>query len=259
MAKYPVSSPLYHPYIRELVGAAVFAEIAISLQCTWEAKTMELTLDGKGGVSDDLEQTGKYAQMKRGKVPSPKSCSRMQKNLNGGHLLQWRNHPYWALLTPGPLYFEAVIEALLTVEGTINEDIWESSDPFLIDEKKSFRYDMSPTEIEHIAEYGNFHALLVLTAMVREAKGLRYLRPAFLASKYSLDVFPKAVCTTPHLYIAWPKLFAVYSSVIWSPLECEDSIPWFEIDSAKVFREIEVLSVQARNRGIKLPPDSIVC
>lgn len=259
MAKYSKSSHLYYANIRQLVGPAVFAEIALALGREWDPHTIELLLDGKGKISGAPEFTGKYAQMKNGKVPSIKTCKQLQKRMKCGHLLQWRNHPFWPLLTPGPLYFDTVIEALLSVEGRINWDIWESESPFHIDKRKSFRYDMSPTEVGHIAEYGDFHALVVLTAMAREAKALRYLRPAFWAAKYSMDIFAQAVCKTPQLYIAWPKLFEIYSHVIWSPLECEESIPWFDIDTAKLFRKMDELAVTARKQGVKLPPDSLVC
>lgn len=260
MAIYPKSSHLYYPEIRKLVGSACFVEIAISLGGIWNPMEIEILLDGKGDnvvPPESKEGTGKYRKMLEGKVPSIASCKRIQKKMKGGHVLVWRNHPFWNLFKPDALYFENITSALLCIEGKLNETIWDSRSPYR-DRAESFRYEITLDLVKEIASFKNLGALVALTAFTREAKAQRFFRPAFWASKYSREIFPEVVCKEPHLFISWPRLLRLYDDLIWAPLETTESMPWFSADTEQILGDIEHWTKEFEKHGHQLPSKALI-
>ena len=87
MPPYPKTSPLKDINIRKMVGSALYVEIALSADMEWRTSVIEKLID-----QDHYEEsTGRYRKMLYGVIPSDKACKRIQKKLQCGDLIKWKN------------------------------------------------------------------------------------------------------------------------------------------------------------------------
>ena len=249
MPPYPNSSPLKDINIRKLVGSALYVEIALSTDMEWRTSVIEKLID-----QDRYEEPmGRYRKMLYGIIPSNKICKRIQKKLQCGDLIKWRNHPYWCLLCDsqsGHVYIE---KALFTVKRSMRGYIW--SEPDVVDAKdRSTRIEPTLEVVKGVAAFKNLYALITLTAWAREAREHHFLRPNYQCALYSRKIFAHVICNTPHLFVRWPLLAKYYKNFIWSFPDSKASEPWFDMEWNELIDEIELEEEKARSKRIKLPP-----
>lgn len=228
----------------------------------WEGINISRPDSSKRKLNPDQKRKGDYSgQFKRtrdkGQVPDPDSCRHIQKTLKGGNVLKWRNHPYWPLLCNHLADPSHIQDALKCIHSKVRHSIW--SIPFDTGDKRfSPRSEISSESLEDVSRFCNFDALLTLTAWAKECKNGNIHRPAWQCARTLYDVFPQAICNTPHLFIRWPLLVEIYNESLWAFPESEVSIAWLQIDLPQLAQEIRHEETLARKRGVKLPPPNIV-
>lgn len=251
MPKYKKGSHWNNISLRQLAGAACYVETAIKAR-VWDWDRLELMIDQR----DYGERTGKYRKWVEGTLPRISSCRKVQNVLKCRYVERWRNQPYWRLFCSDQCRPENIDLALQSIQGDMQRYIWS----IWPEKGETFRSVRSVTGLENIkavAEYNNFNALVALTAWAREAHDLNILKSAYQASFYSRNIFARAVCNSPHLFIRWPLLAEMYKNLIWSPLIDGVSIPWMHDKWDELQEEMATEERKARQRGVKLPPKRI--
>ena len=194
-------------------------------------------------------------------APDAATCKLIDKSLTKANnptiqcdTLGWRNHPIWSLLQSREPSKEAINKALRSIKGDINNYIW--LDPECTESSvTSQRYPVDIDLIKCIAKEKNLESLITLTAFAREARSNKNLLASSQCAHYLKNVFPRTICSTPHLYIHWPSLLKIYQQKIWDVPESTSSTPWIPIDIESLITEIECESQLALEKGIPLPPE----
>lgn len=252
MGRHPLDSPLNDQILRCLVGSACYVETALTMGGEWDPTALEYLVYG----IDPSDCSGVYRRMYAGMVPFPSKLVITQKNMRGGHVLHWRNHPFWKLLVIGRIGDEAVNNALKGIEGSIERHVYV----FPREGNRNLRvsrYEISADAMKSISEFGDFSALLVLTAWAREVRDSNILRMRSQTSIYTRKIFVHAVCNTPHLYIRWPLLAQRYCELFWTAPKSDVSQPWLGGEWGSLESEMETEAKKARMRGVKLPPKRV--
>jgi len=262
MPRYSENDPLINTKIRQAVAGAIYVEIAITAGMKWEGVDISKPDEEKRKQNPDQKREGDYSgKFKRirddGNVPALSSCKYIQKSLKGGNIVKWRSHPIWPLLCNHLTNAEYINKALKTIESRVRLSIWDI--PYDLGDKKfSPRSEISPVAIKDVSEFRNFDALLTLTAWAKESRNGNILKSSWQCAEHLYNIFPQAICNTPHLFIRWPLLIEIYNESIWSQLESEVSYKWVKVDLSLLAQEIKKEEILARKRGIKLPPPHIV-
>ncbi|MBV2139203.1 MAG: hypothetical protein KUF79_20525 [Candidatus Thiodiazotropha sp. (ex Ctena orbiculata)] len=253
---HPKGSPLKDKVIRKMVTAACYVEIALTAGGEWSSEKLEMMILGK----DYENYTGRYQRLFRGVVPNNQSVSFAKLRLpNKCDLLEWRDHPFWKLLSNQSLTHSDIETALMTVTSNVKHYVWV---PCRKNENVTSIRRIRPLpdreSIKKIAKYRNFDALLTLVAYAREGRDSGLLQEYGMAAGESLRIFPHAIARTPHIYIRWKSLAKRLNALIWNPKRNFDMEFKREFSLPLLDKKIEVLVDQARDRGTCLPPKELM-
>lgn len=253
---YPKDSPLKDKIIRKMVTAACYVEIAISAGGEWNSEKLEMMILGE----DYKGYTGRYQRLFRGVVPNNQSVSYTKLRLqNKCDLQEWRDHPYWKLLSNRSLTHSDIETALMTVTSNVKHYVWM---PCRKSENAPSIHRIRPLpdreSIKKIAKYRNFDALLTLIAYAREGRDSGFLQEYGMTAGESLKIFPYAIARTPHLYIRWKPLAKRLNALIWNPKRNFDFDLKREFSLSQLNEEIEDLVDKARGKGACFPPNELM-
>lgn len=257
MGQHAKDSPFIDTEIRPLAGSAVFAEAAICAGNVWDPGALEELIHMRSSSST---RTNIFRKMYSRSVPEESTCKLIDRSLTQVsnpqiqcNTLSWRNHPIWPLLQSREPDKVSIDTALRSVKSDINNYIW--LDPECTESSvTSQRYPIDIDLIQRISKEKNLESLITLTACAREARSNKNLLASSQCAHYLKDVFPRAICSTPHLYIRWPSLLEIYRQRIWTVPESTSSTPWIPIDFESLITEIECESRIALEKGVPLPP-----
>ncbi|MES9994041.1 MAG: hypothetical protein ABW098_18985 [Candidatus Thiodiazotropha sp.] len=250
------NSPLKDKVLREMTTAACYVEIALAAGCEWNSEKLEKMIVGEKYRS----YTGRYQRLLRGIVPRNQSVLYAKCRLeNKCDLLEWRDHPFWKLLSNRSLTHSDIVAALMTVTSNVKLHVWmrhrQNEDATTI---RRVRVLPERESIERIAKYRNFDSLLTLIAYAREGRDSGLLQEYGMSAGASLKIFPQVIARNPHLYIRWKPLAKRLNKLIWNPkrnfaveLKREFSLPQLD-------KEIEELVDKARKKGACFPPKELL-
>ena len=255
MAQYSQNSPLKDPFLRKIVGSAIYTEIALTAGCIWQDTVLEEIIDKR--LELDQEFTGIYRKMLLGTIPTKGVCSRIQNNLEDGNLIYWRDQPFWRILCPKQPTAENIAATLKSTDADVFQSIW----PKRI--RKGFIYpkiDIYHDKYLELAKFKNFSALISLSAYARSPSQRHLLPTNHHAAEYTRKIFSHVVTTTPHLFIRWPLLIQRFIDLIWSSPQGGYYInrKSAEKDRHSLINEILKKEKISRKRGINLPPRQLV-
>ncbi|MEW8155824.1 MAG: hypothetical protein AB2765_14695 [Candidatus Thiodiazotropha endolucinida] len=253
---HPKGSPLKDKVIRKMVTAACYVEIALAAGGEWSAEKLEKMIRGE----DYKNYTGRYQRLFRSVVPNNQSVSYAKLRLpNKCDLLEWRDHPFWKLLSKQSLTHSDIETALMAVTSNVKHYVWV---PCRKTENTTSIRRVRPLpdreSIKKIAKYRNFDALLTLVAYAREGRDSGFLQEYGMAAGESLKIFPYAIARTPHLYIRWKPLAKRLNALIWNPKRNFDMELKREFSLSQLNGEIEELVDKAREKGACFPPKELM-
>lgn len=253
---YPKDSPLKDKTIRKMVTAACYAEIALAAGSEWDPTELERVIDGKEYGSF----TGRYRRLFRGIVPKDDNANQLLVRFdNKCQISKWRDHPFWKLLSLRDLTHRDIELALLSVTSEVNHHIWMWGPTN--DEMSDIRFIRGfpwREQIEDIASYRDFDALVTLVAYAREGRDSGMIQEYIKAARGCLDIFPSVVTKQPHLYICWKLLAKRLKSLLWKPKFSFVIEPDFSKDLSKLNKKVERLAKTARRKGVQLPPEEVL-
>lgn len=250
MARYKADSPLHEEILRILIGSAVLVEIVLSTNEIWDPRELEeLINEGKNGY------TNQYRKMLFGTVPGEEMCLQIAGVLGRGEILGWRNHSFWQIFC---LAFDKPIE-----HKTIMNFFWRAAEHGTFVTNRIFQEEVNNRWWEHpevIVNVGYEHYFMqfaVYSAWARYSREKDMFQPWYQWALATRQLFAKAVCATPHLFIRWPLLALQYKKAFWdTPISLHNKKQWFVLNWDGLLDEIESEEASARTRGIKLPPKS---
>lgn len=256
MPAYPKDSPFHDRLIRQIVGSACFAEIALANGGLWSPAGLEEELDGRSPG----EQTGRYSRMTRGVLPSRETLEELQERLgNSCQVLKLYYHPFWKLLCMQPPTQQEIERALLSITCNVRHRIWlyppDKEDPMAV---RIPRPELTVEKTEQIAKYRNFDALVALIALAREARIRGTLQTYFRNARMSLEIFPYVVTRHPELHICWYPLASRLTNLIWKPQLVFSPDMQLKTSLSELKKQIGPLARAARRKGIPLPPQQIL-
>lgn len=264
MPPYPKKSAEKDMFLREMIGKACYAEIALRAGMVWEPITLERTIGGKSY----LQSATRINRIKRGTLPEDKTVKLIEsaiykntyyKNRRKCRIKKWRDHPFWKLLSLQPLTYQDTERALLSVQSRVKHRIWlEPPSPSSPSHLRPVRLTPEKKFIEEIAEYKNFDAFVTLLAFVREAYGTNMGQLFTISAKNCLDIFPHVMIRHPQLYIVWKPLAQRLIKLIWKPKASFTSQIKRDVTVSSLRKRIDLLDKQARKEGKPLPPKDII-
>ena len=250
---YPNTSPFKDDSVRVIAGSACYVETAISAGQEWDTNKLELRIDNRG-LGD---RTNKYRNMHEGSIPNRITCKKIPDQLGAGNITTWRNHPLWALLCSHIKEDKHIDTALKSITSGIRRYIWVDP-PEKGEENTSDRFDSSLDLIEVIAPHNNLDALIILSAWAKEARKINIHKTHYQCAQHTYDIFPKVVCSRPHLFIRWPLLLEKYIETVWKPNNTNNSKPWFKVELNTLICNIKKQEKIARRQQIGLPPEKVM-
>ena len=251
MPAYKRNSHFKELYIRKIAGSAIVADLAVVLGGAWNLTELELLIDG----NPYGDNTGKYQHISDGRLPYDISCIRIQarllKILEYDHdVLKWKLMPLWRLLYRVSPSFIHIQTALVSIQSEIKNYIWKNP---LEEVDINNPFSMQPITLENIeaiATFNNFEALLTLTAWARATQNARKYEMHYHCAKLIRKIFAHVVCNTPQLFIRWPILLQYYIEPIWfvDELSARQLLNINQLES-EIYQE----ECKAREIGIQLP------
>ncbi|WP_428634733.1 hypothetical protein [Sedimenticola sp.] len=253
---YRKRSPLKDKVIRNMVTAACYVEIALAAGGEWSSEKLEMIILGE----DYKGYTGRYQRLFRGVVPNNQSVSFAKLRLQiKCDLLEWRDHPFWKLLSNRSLTHSDIETALMTVTSNVKHYVWV---PCRNNENTTSIRRIRPLpdreSIKKIAKYRNFDALLTLVALAREGRDSGMLQEYGMSASESLKIFPDVIARCPHLYIRWKSLAKRLNALIWNPKRNFDIDLKREFSLSQLNETIEGLVDKARGKGACFPPKELM-
>lgn len=245
------NSHLNDELVRRMAVSACFAEIALAAGGEWNPSRLEEKIHNRS--CGDL--TNCYWRMTRGIVPNNRTVDRLENLLEQScQLLRWRDHPFWKLLMLQPLRHQDISAALLSIRSNIKRYLWVNPPDDGLTEGRAPRYEASKEFVDQIAMHRTFDALVALTALAREARDRGTIRPYYMCSLKSFEIFPHVVTKHPQLYISWKSLAMRLDKVIWNPKAASSYDPRPPIKRSNLSKQIKTLADAAVAKGIPLPP-----
>jgi len=249
---YPKNSHLHNFLIRQIVGAACYADIAIAAGEIWSTNRLEVLIDDERFES----YTGIYRRMRNGSISDNKILYRIQKTLEFKTLFTWRNHPLWPLLYDDYYHNDHILRALNSLPKNMRDSIFAEGQ---YDSRgvRLARHEVTHGLIKKIVAYENLNAFVAIMAFAREARENNIHRISAFCALQIQKLFPKVVCHTPQLYIRWPQLEKQLTRTIWSFPKTKTSMPWFSVKHNNLLSEIANEEKHALANHIKLPPKHV--
>jgi hypothetical protein len=257
---YAKNSIFNDKVVRQMIGKACYTEVAMCAGGIWKPAKLEEKINGEMY----LGPSGHFQRMRNGVLPSDKSAEeRIHKKLDWSkrkcQIELWRDHPFWKLLSLEPLTYIDTERALMSVRGKVKHRIWYEVPSQ--DNSSELRYPRLKPEkedIEKIAEYKNFDALLTLIAFAREAHGTGMLQTYTIAAHHALEIFPDVMIKHPHLYISWKLLASRLKQLIWQPEPSFIFEMRHQVSLPQLRKRINALDELARKQGTPLPPKELI-
>jgi len=252
MSTYRKGSHFRDFYIREIIGSSIVADISVSLDGIWNRTELENIIDKREHPS----YTGTYRHMYNGRLPYNKKCKeihdKLKKNENSKNTLAiWKNHPFWRLLYILKPTFDEINNALLCVDKKLHTYLWDNPTGNIEWDFIFQRKHLTSEDIESIAQYENFDALIMLTALSREAHIRNDESIHYHCVLQTRKIFARVICNTPQLYIRWPVLLQFYIEPIWF---LESGKHYKILDISGLEEEIREEEKLAISKGVLLPP-----
>lgn len=253
---YKKDSPFKDETIKHMATYACYAEIAQAAGPEWDPTKLEVKIDkGKYG-----SYTNCYRRLLNGIAPGDKRAEILQNKYgNKCDIKIWRDHPFWPLLKLQPLTHKEIEDALLSINSNIKHNIWvDIPDKEFIETTRFPRYEPTNVDIERIAKYKSWDALVTLVAYAREARDRSMTLIYYRSARQVRTIFPHVVTKYPQLYICWETLADRLTKIIWRPKLVFSSEPQIKVSLQDLRKEIKPLAETARKRGICLPPEEFI-
>lgn len=263
MARYPSNTALADPRLREVIGAAIYAKLALALN-QWGSTSLEKEFlkcrdSTPPGRATTLDPTNQFQQMVQGRVPEAVTLKVMEKvaGLEQASLQSIPTEPFWTLLQEADVSDLQVLAALDGLKGGTRDAIFEEAG-VRIPGQGALRSTVTLDVLDWLSEIGDFEALVALTAIARQFRTWRLLRETEWAGLRSRAVFPRAIASRPEFYFRWRHMALLFLERVWLPQLSPYSVPTFGNKWNELSADMTVAAMEARKLGTRLPADAAV-
>jgi len=177
----------------------------------------------------------------QGRLPSTATAKKIASEHFYCRLLHWRDHPLWMALQPTD---EMIHRHLLYYTQTLDLDVAS-----LLLGKRT--YENVDTMLEEEIALGDEDTFtgMSLACVCYPPSGNN------TACYGTWRLFPATVGGTPHLFIRWRELLELFNERIWTHGEARARQDAFGLERMRV--EIHRCADEARNEGVRIPPDEL--
>jgi hypothetical protein len=251
------------PSLRELIGPALFVDLALATGEPWTVYKQEQAVSARlppEPLNDASAENGKrfdpasmLKHMLRCRVPDGPNLEKLSAAFPNSRLTCWRNHRYWQLLRYGAVDGQTIESALKALPAQHQALVFFRGTRIPL----ASRFYAAHLNIDRFCELKDFDALVAVTALARDTRAPNEDNAeACWAAHVARKIFPHVVANTPQLFIRWRHLAIRYERLFWTGNETAH----LKRPSGQKDLEDQVLkcAALARSNGVRLPPDSMV-